>query len=71
MPTDEQIQQLQQQQALTIQALVALIEGRSVGADSLEAYLYAIDPNLQGTLQLDPPVSTTMLEEVTEELPKE
>jgi hypothetical protein len=57
-----QITQLQQQQALTVQALAALIQGRSVGAASLEAYLYAIDPALQGTLTLDPPVSQSELD---------
>ena len=60
--TEAQIAQLQQQQALTVQALVALLEGRSVGADSLEAFLYAIDPALQGTLALDPPVAESQLE---------
>jgi hypothetical protein len=71
METENQITQLQQQQALLTQALVALLEGRSTGADSTEAFLYAIDPTLQGTLELNPPVSTSQLEEVTEELPKE
>jgi hypothetical protein len=60
--TDDQITQLQQQQALTVQALAALIQGRSVGANSLEAFLYAIDPGLQGTLTLDPPVAQSELE---------
>lgn len=64
MDTENQITQLQQQQALTIQALVSLIEGRSVGADSLEAFLYAIDPTLQGTLALDPPVAESQLPEL-------
>jgi hypothetical protein len=66
--TDNAIHQLQQQQALTVQALAALIQGRSVGADSMEAFLYAIDPGLQGTLTLDPPVAESQLEE---SLPKE
>lgn len=57
-----QITQLQQQQALTVQALAALLQGRSIGADSVEAFLYAIDPQLQGTLTLDPPVSESQLE---------
>lgn len=65
--TDSQITQLQQQQALTIQALAALLQGRSVGANSMEAFLYAIDPALQGTLNLDPPVAESQLEQ----LPKE
>lgn len=59
--TEDQITQLQQQQALTVQALVQLLQGRSVGANSLEAFLYAIDPALQGTLTLDPPVSESQL----------
>lgn len=60
--TIAQITQLQQQQALTVQALAALLQGRSVGADSTEAFLYAIDPGLQGTLTLDPPVAQSELE---------
>jgi hypothetical protein len=59
---DDAIHQLQQQQALTVQALAALIQGRSVGADSMEAFLYAIDPGLQGTLALDPPVAESQIE---------
>lgn len=62
--TEAQITQLQQQQALTVQALAALLQGRSVGADSVEAFLYAIDPGLQGTLTLDPPVSQSELAEL-------
>lgn len=62
--TDSQITQLQQQQALTVQALAALLQGRAVGADSTEAFLYAIDPGLQGTLTLDPPVSESQLAEL-------
>jgi len=57
--TDEQdarITQLQQQQALLTQALAAALNGQWVGAPpSVEAFLYAIDPSLQGTLTLDPP----------------
>jgi hypothetical protein len=51
-----QITQLQQQQALTVQALVAALGGQWTGAGSVEAYLYAIDPGLQGQLHPDPPV---------------
>lgn len=51
-----QITQLQQQQALFTQALQAAIEGRWVGADSVEAYLYALNPNAQGTVNPDVPV---------------
>jgi hypothetical protein len=57
-----QITQLQQQQALTVQALASLLQGRSVGANSVEAFLYAIDPGLQGTLTLDPPVAQSELD---------
>jgi hypothetical protein len=52
-----QITQLQQQQSLFTQALKAAVEGRWVGADSVEAWLYALDPNLQGTVTPDPPVT--------------
>jgi hypothetical protein len=51
-----QITQLQQQQALTVSALVAALAGQWTGAGSVEAYLYAIDPGLQGQLHADPPV---------------
>lgn len=52
-----QITQLQQQQALFTQIIAAQLQGRWVGADSAEAFLYALDPNMQGTLELDPPVT--------------
>jgi hypothetical protein len=52
--------QLEQQQALLTQALVAALSGQWVGAPpSVEAFLYAINPTLQGTLTLDPPVVPT------------
>lgn len=54
--TSAQITQLQQQQALTVQALVAALAGKWQGEGSVEAYLYAIDPGLQGQLAADPPV---------------
>lgn len=54
--TNAQITQLQQQQALFTQALQAAIEGRWVGADSVEAYLYALNPNAQGNVTPDTPV---------------
>jgi hypothetical protein len=52
----DQITQLQAQQALTVQALVAALAGQWQGAGSVEAFLYAIDPGLQGQLTADPPV---------------
>ena len=52
----DQITQLQAQQALTVQALVAALAGRRQGEASVEAYLYAIDPGLQGQLSPNPPV---------------
>jgi shikimate kinase len=52
-----QINQLQQQQALFTQALKAALEGHWTGAGSVEALLYALDPNMQGTLELDVPVT--------------
>lgn len=52
----DQITQLQQQQALTVQAMVAALSGQWTGAGSVEAYLYAISPDLVGTITPDPPV---------------
>lgn len=52
----DQITQLQAQQALTVQALVAALAGRWQGEGSVEAFLYAIDPGLQGQISADPPV---------------
>lgn len=52
----DQITQLQAQQALTVQALVAALAGKWQGEGSVEAFLYAIDPGLQGQLTPDPPV---------------
>ena len=51
-----QITQLQQQQALFTQALAAAVSGKWVGAGSVEAFLYALDPQLQGNVTPDPPV---------------
>ena len=57
--TDEeaqaQITQLQQQQSFLTRALAAALAGRWTGEDSVEAWLYAIDPTLQGMLQPNPP----------------
>lgn len=58
-----QITQLQQQQSLFTQALKAALEGRWVGAGSVEAFLYALDPNMQGNLTPDPPVLGSEYEE--------
>ena len=51
-----QIVQLQTQQAIFTQALKAALEGHWVGAGSVEAFLYALDPTLSGMLMPDPPV---------------
>jgi hypothetical protein len=51
------ITQLQQQQALFTQALVQAIEGNWQGEGSVEALVYALNPNLTGTLTLDVPVT--------------
>lgn len=51
-----QVTTLQQQQALFTQALVAALAGRWTGEGSVEAYLYALDPGLVGTLSTDTPV---------------
>jgi hypothetical protein len=56
---DARITQLQTQQSLMTQALAAALEGRWQGANSVEAYLYALDPSLQGQLEADPPVLTS------------
>ena len=55
--------QLQTQQALFTQSLKAMLEGRWVGESSVEAYLYALDPNMTGTLAFDVPVTQDELEE--------
>lgn len=55
----DQITQLQAQQALTVQALVAALAGKWQGEGSVEAFIYAIDPGLQGTLRCNPPVVQT------------
>ena len=72
METDQvqleaQITQLQQQQALFTQIIAAQLEGHWTGEASAEALLYALNPNLTGTLQLDPPIT----ESDTESLPKD
>jgi hypothetical protein len=59
-----QITQLQQQQAIFTQALVAAVEGRWTGENSVEALLFALDPTLTGTVVANPPV-------LESELPKE
>lgn len=59
-----QITQLQQQQALFTRIIAAQLQGIWTGADSAEAYLYALDPALTGTLTLDIPV-------LESEVPKE
>lgn len=60
MSTDDTaalITQLQQQQALFTQIVVAQLEGRWSGAESAEALLYALNPGLTGTLTLDVPIT--------------
>jgi hypothetical protein len=42
---------LQRQQAMQTRAIRAYVEGRIVGEDSAEAWLYALDPTLQGRLE--------------------
>jgi hypothetical protein len=64
--TEGQITQLQQQQAIFTQALRAALEGRWTGESSVEAFLYALDPNLSGQLKPDIPVT----ESDVESLPK-
>lgn len=52
-----QITQLQNQQSLFTQALKAAVEGRWVGADSVEAYLFALYPPFTDSTTPDPPVT--------------
>jgi hypothetical protein len=52
------IAQLQTQQALFTQSLKAMLEGRwQAGANTVEGYLYALDPQMTGTLELDVPIT--------------
>jgi len=53
--TQAQITQLQQQQSFLTRAMKAACEARWTGEDSVEAWLYAIDPTLQGQIQPNPP----------------
>lgn len=62
MDNDPVVTQLQQQQALFTQSLKAMLEGRWTGENSVEAFLYALDPNMTGTLALDPPVPESEVE---------
>lgn len=57
------IAQLQQQQALFTQSLKAMLENRWVGESSVEAFLYALDPTITGTLDIDKPVAESELDE--------
>lgn len=57
--TTAAITQLQNQQSLFTQALKAAVEGRWTGADSVEAYLYALYPPFQDNTIPDPPVTTS------------
>lgn len=55
--TSVQINQLQQQQAIFTQIVKEMLQGKwSGGADTAEGLLYALDPNMTGTLVLDTPV---------------
>jgi hypothetical protein len=56
------IAQLQAQQALFTQIVAAQLEGKWTGEGSAEAFLYALDPNLTGTLTLDVPVTESDVE---------
>jgi len=56
--TIAQITQLQQQQALFTQALKEMLQGNwSGGAATVEGLLYALDPQMTGTLSLDTPIT--------------
>lgn len=65
MANEPEIKQLQDQQALFTQALKAMLEGSwAGGAATVEGFLYALDPNMTGTLSLDVPVTTSEIEEL-------
>ncbi len=66
--SNAQITQLQQQQALITQSLKAMLEGKWTGEASVEALLYALDPNMQGTVTFDTPITMSKYE--AEEPPK-
>jgi hypothetical protein len=66
MAESSEITQLQQQQSLFTAALAAAVQGKWTGEGSVEAFLYALDPGLQGTLTPDPPLT----ESDAESLPK-
>lgn len=51
---DAEIKQLQAQQAMITEALKSALEGRWTGEGSVEAWLYALNPTLQGKVQPDP-----------------
>lgn len=53
--TQDAVTQLQTQQMYMTRALKAAAEGRWQGEDSVEAWLLAIDPSLQGQIQANPP----------------
>lgn len=57
------IAQLQQQQALFTQIIKAQLEGKWTGEASAEAFLYALDPNMTGTLTLNIPITESEYEE--------
>jgi polyphosphate kinase 2 (PPK2 family) len=53
-----EINQLQQQQALFTQALQSMLEGKwAAGPDTVEAFLYALNPTATGNVTLDVPVT--------------
>jgi len=63
--TNAQITQLQQQQAIFTQSLKAMLEGNWAGGPAtVEAFLYALDPNMQGSVALDIPVTESELEDL-------
>lgn len=61
-----QITQLQNQQAIFTRIIAQQLQGKWSGEDSAEAWLYALDPSLTGTLVLDTPIT----ESEAENLPK-
>lgn len=62
--TMEQITQLQQQQAIFTQALKAAVEGKWIGEASVEALLYSLDPTILGTVNADPPITQSDVDQL-------
>jgi hypothetical protein len=57
-----ELDQLRAQQQLLTDSLAKMLQGQWVGFPSVEANLYALDPNMQGSVTPDPPVTDSEYE---------